>query len=108
MTIPAIYRYCCTGHMEVVPFLAKSGTSVLQWPLYSLYAPLGFLYSATSDAERGHGIQMAMMDERIVDLSRTARALLAGPPEFLRALVSDESEARRQRRAIIIVALREH
>ncbi|HKD74945.1 MAG TPA: hypothetical protein VKB76_05595, partial [Ktedonobacterales bacterium] len=51
---------------------------------------------------------MAMMDERIVDLSRTARALLAGPPEFLRALVSDESEARRQRRAIIIVALREH
>jgi hypothetical protein len=51
---------------------------------------------------------MTIVDEHIVELSRSARALLAGPPEFLRALVSDESEARRQRRAIIIVTLREY
>ena len=51
---------------------------------------------------------MTIIDEHIVELSRAARALLAGPPEFLRALVSDESEARRQRRAIIVVTLREY
>ena len=51
---------------------------------------------------------MALTDERIVELSRSARALLAGPPEFLRALVGDEAEARRQRRAIIVSILRDH
>ncbi len=49
-----------------------------------------------------------LVDERIVDLSRAARALIAGPPDYLRVLVSDESEPRRQRRAIIVAALREH
>ncbi len=51
---------------------------------------------------------MAMTDERIIELSRAARALLAGPPDFLRTLVADESESRLQRRSVIVVALREH
>ncbi len=51
---------------------------------------------------------MPITDERIIDLSRTARALLAGPPDFLRTLVGDESESRLQRRSIVVAALREH
>lgn len=51
---------------------------------------------------------MALADERIVDLSRAARALLAGPPDFLRTLVGDESESRLHRRVIVVAALREH
>jgi hypothetical protein len=51
---------------------------------------------------------MALADERIVELSRAARALLAGPPDFLRTLVADESESRLQRRVIMVAALREH
>ncbi len=51
---------------------------------------------------------MAIVDERIVELSRAARTLIAGPPDYLRVLVGDESEGRRQRRSIIIAALREY
>jgi hypothetical protein len=51
---------------------------------------------------------MTLADERIVELSRAARGLLAGPPDFLRTLVGDESEGRLQRRAVVVAALREH
>ena len=51
---------------------------------------------------------MALADERIIDLSRAARALLAGPPDFLRTLVGDESESRLHRRVIVVAALRDH
>jgi hypothetical protein len=51
---------------------------------------------------------MALTDERIVELSRAARGLLAGPPDFLRTLVGDEAEGRLHRRAIVVAALREH
>lgn len=51
---------------------------------------------------------MALADERIVELSRTARGLLAGPPDFLRTLVGDEAEGRLHRRAVVVAALREH
>src|SRR5262249_6523335 len=40
-------------------------------------------------------------------LSRAAEALIAGPPEFLRAFAGDEAGARAQRRSIIIASLRE-
>jgi hypothetical protein len=50
---------------------------------------------------------MSIADERIVELSRAARSLLAGPPEFLRVFVGDEAEARRNRRAIIVATIRE-
>ena len=51
---------------------------------------------------------MPIIDERIVELSRAARTLIAGPPDYLHTLVSDESEPRRQRRSILVAALREH
>ena len=50
---------------------------------------------------------MANDEQRIADLSRAAEALIAGPPEYLRAFVGDENGARQQRRAIIIASLRE-
>lgn len=50
---------------------------------------------------------MANDEQRIADLSRAAEALVAGPPEYLRAFVGDEGGARQQRRAIIIASLRE-
>lgn len=51
---------------------------------------------------------MTIVDERIVDLSRSARGLVAGPPDFLRTLVGDEQETRLHRRAIVVAALRDH
>ena len=51
---------------------------------------------------------MAVSDVRIVDLSREANALLAGQTDFLRIFAGDESEGRRQRRAIIVAALRRY
>ena len=51
---------------------------------------------------------MAIVDERIIELSRAARNLLAGPTEFLRTFIGDEAEGRRQRRAIIVATLREY
>jgi hypothetical protein len=45
--------------------------------------------------------------QRIAELSRAAEALVAGPPEYLRAFVGEEGGARQQRRAIIIASLRE-
>jgi hypothetical protein len=45
--------------------------------------------------------------QRIADLSRAAEALVAGPPEFLRAFVGDEAEARLQRRSVVLASLRE-
>ncbi len=46
-------------------------------------------------------------EQRILDLSRAAEMLIAGPPEYLRAFVGDEGGARQQRRAILIASLRE-
>jgi hypothetical protein len=45
--------------------------------------------------------------QRIEEISHAAEALIAGPPEFLRAFAGDESGARQQRRAIIIASLRD-
>ena len=50
---------------------------------------------------------MATYEQRIEEISRAAEALIAGPPEFLRAFAGDESGARQQRRAIIIASLRD-
>jgi hypothetical protein len=50
---------------------------------------------------------VALDPQRIEDLSRAAEALIAGPPEFLRAFAGDEAGARSQRRSIIIASLRE-
>ena len=46
-------------------------------------------------------------DQRIQELSRAAEAIIAGPPEFLRAFVGDEGGLRQQRRAIIVASLRD-
>ncbi|HKS68894.1 MAG TPA: hypothetical protein VJQ45_00640, partial [Ktedonobacterales bacterium] len=46
-------------------------------------------------------------DQRILELSRAAEAIIAGPPEFLRAFVGDEGGLRQQRRAIIVASLRD-
>ncbi len=45
--------------------------------------------------------------QRIAELSRAAEALIAGPPEYLRAFVGEEGGARQQRRAIVVASLRE-
>jgi hypothetical protein len=45
--------------------------------------------------------------QRIEDLSRAADALIAGPPEYLRAFLGDEAEVRLQRRAVVLASLRE-
>jgi hypothetical protein len=50
---------------------------------------------------------VALDPQRIEDISRAAEALIAGPPEFLRAFAGDEAGARSQRRSIIIASLRE-
>lgn len=50
---------------------------------------------------------MATDEQRIEELSRAAEALIAGPPDFLRAFAGDDAGARAQRRAIIIASLRE-
>ncbi|MEO7001016.1 MAG: hypothetical protein ABI068_04340, partial [Ktedonobacterales bacterium] len=41
------------------------------------------------------------------EISRAAEALIAGPPEFLRAFPGEEAGARQQRRAIVVASLRE-
>jgi len=46
-------------------------------------------------------------EQRILDLSRAAEALIAGPPEYLRAFIGEEGGARQQRRAILLASLRE-
>lgn len=51
---------------------------------------------------------MTLADNRIVELSRNARDLLASSRDFLRVLISDETDVRQQRRAIIIAALRDY
>jgi hypothetical protein len=45
--------------------------------------------------------------ERIAELARAAEALIAGPPDYLRAFVGDEAEARQQRRAVVLASLRD-
>ncbi|HEV7126718.1 MAG TPA: hypothetical protein VGN32_04665 [Ktedonobacterales bacterium] len=45
--------------------------------------------------------------QRIADLSRAAEALIAGPPEYLRAFIGDEAEVRLQRRAVVLASLRD-
>ncbi|MDE3228390.1 MAG: hypothetical protein KGO05_00800, partial [Chloroflexota bacterium] len=45
--------------------------------------------------------------QRIAEISRAAEALIAGPPDFLRAFPGEEGGARQQRRAIILVSLRD-
>jgi hypothetical protein len=50
---------------------------------------------------------LAIDEQRIAELSRAAEALVAGPPEYLRAFVGEEGGARQQRRAILIASLRE-
>ena len=45
--------------------------------------------------------------QRIAEISRTAEALIAGPPDFLRAFPGEEGGARQQRRAIILASLRD-
>ncbi|HEX9067419.1 MAG TPA: hypothetical protein VF807_01530 [Ktedonobacterales bacterium] len=50
---------------------------------------------------------MTQDDQRIEEISHAAEALIAGPPEFLRAFVGDEAGARAQRRSILIASLRD-
>lgn len=50
---------------------------------------------------------MPIDEQRIVELSRAAEALIAGPPEYLRAFIGDEGGARQRRRAILVASLRE-
>ena len=50
---------------------------------------------------------MAFDVQRIAELSRAAEALVAGPPEYLRAFIGDGAEVRLQRRAIVLASLRE-
>ncbi len=50
---------------------------------------------------------MITSGQRIAELSRAAEALIAGPPEYLRAFVGEEGGARQQRRSIIVASLRE-
>lgn len=50
---------------------------------------------------------MATDAQRIEAISRAAEALIAGPPEFLRALVGEEGGARQMRRSILVASLRE-
>ena len=50
---------------------------------------------------------MATDAQRIETISRAAEALIAGPPEFLRALVGEEGGARQMRRSILVASLRE-
>ncbi len=50
---------------------------------------------------------MIIQGQRIADLSRAAEALIAGPPEYLRAFLGEEGGARQHRRAIIVASLRE-
>jgi hypothetical protein len=50
---------------------------------------------------------MATDAQRIEAISRAAEALIAGPPEFLRALVGEEGGARQMRRSILVTSLRE-
>src|SRR5579859_2432769 len=45
--------------------------------------------------------------QRIAEISRAAEALIAGPPDFLRAFPGEEGAARQQRRAIIMASLRD-
>ncbi|HEX8983150.1 MAG TPA: hypothetical protein VF792_10300, partial [Ktedonobacterales bacterium] len=45
--------------------------------------------------------------QRIAEISRAAEALIAGPPDFLRAFPGEEGGARQQRRAIIMASLRD-
>ncbi|HLY32065.1 MAG TPA: hypothetical protein VKQ36_13625, partial [Ktedonobacterales bacterium] len=45
--------------------------------------------------------------QRIAEISRAAEALIAGPPDFLRALPGDEAGARQQRRSIVLASLRD-
>ena len=45
--------------------------------------------------------------QRIAEISRAAEALIAGPPDFLRAFPGEEGGARQQRRAIILASLRD-
>jgi hypothetical protein len=49
---------------------------------------------------------VAVHDPRIEDISRAAEALIAGPPEFLRAFVGEEG-ARQVRRSILMASLRD-
>src|SRR5215469_14110654 len=54
------------------------------------------------------GDHVVIIDEhRIAELSRAAEALVAGPPEYLRAFIGEEGGVRQQRRAIVIASLRE-
>ena len=50
---------------------------------------------------------MAIHDPRIEDISRAAEALIAGPPDFLRAFVGEEGGARQIRRSILMASLRD-
>ena len=50
---------------------------------------------------------MATDAQRIEAISRAAEAIIAGPPEFLRALVGEEGGARQVRRSILVASLRE-
>ena len=45
--------------------------------------------------------------QRIAEISHAAEALIAGPPDFLRAFPGEEGGARQQRRAIILASLRD-
>ncbi len=50
---------------------------------------------------------MTGSDGRIEEISRAAEALIAGPPDFLRAFPGDENGFRQQRRSIVIASLRD-
>jgi hypothetical protein len=50
---------------------------------------------------------MTPNQQRIEELSKAAEALVAGPPEFLRAFAGDDAGARQQRRSIIVASLRD-
>jgi len=46
-------------------------------------------------------------EQRIAEISRAAEAMIAGPPDFLRAFPGDEAGARQQRRSIVLASLRD-
>jgi len=46
-------------------------------------------------------------EQRIAEISRAAEALIAGPPDFLRAFPGEETGARQQRRSIVLASLRD-
>ncbi len=68
----------------------------------------GMATSESAGAETREESERVLTDmQRIAEISRAAEALVAGPPDFLRAFPGEEGAARQQRRAIILASLRD-